>query len=227
MVDENEKKYRELNRLIFLTILETLRGDDDDESNFFQFLRLQLKTFPELSDWLSKKTEIYTRHDVQNEIINLMSNQIMRNLLEPVRSCIFSVMYNEYTEVSNKEQLTFCMRWLNNDPEVSVTKKSTCEFIKDPSNPRKRKSPNYSTIHLADGTTREAHHFYPTTCQDRYRVTYYNVLDTVVTSLKDQFNQPSFVVSENIESLLLKTIKGENTSDESEYILKNEYIMKK
>ena len=119
MIDENEKKYRELNRRIFLTILETLRGDDDDESNFFQFLRLQSKTFPELSDWLSKKTEIYTRHDAQNEIINLMSNQIMRNLLEPVRSCIFSVMYDEYTEVSNKEQLMFCMRWVNNDPEVS------------------------------------------------------------------------------------------------------------
>ena len=44
MIDKNEKKRRELNRRIFLTILETLqylarqglsvRGDDDDESNF-------------------------------------------------------------------------------------------------------------------------------------------------------------------------------------------------
>ena len=44
------------------------------------------------------------------------------------------------------------------------------------------------------------------------------MLDTVVTSLKERFNQSSFVVYENIESLLLKTIKGEDTSDESEYI---------
>ena len=50
------------------------------------------------------------------------------------------------------------------------------------------------------------------------RVIYHNVLDTVVTSLKDRFIQSSFVVYENIESLLLKTIKGEDTSDESEYI---------
>ena len=43
----------------------------------------------------------------------------MRNLSEPARSCIFSVMCDEYTDVSNKEQLTFCMRWVNNDLEVS------------------------------------------------------------------------------------------------------------
>ena len=41
---------------------------------------------------------------------------------------------------------------------------------------------------------------------------YYKVLDTVVTSLKDRFNQS------NIKSLLLKAIKSEDTFDESEYI---------
>ena len=74
MIDENEKKHRELNRRIFLTLLETwlylarqglaVRGYDDNESNFIQLLRLQSKTFPELTDWLSEKTERYTSHDV-------------------------------------------------------------------------------------------------------------------------------------------------------------------
>ena len=50
------------------------------------------------------------------------------------------------------------------------------------------------------------------------RVIYRNVLDTVVISLKDRFNPSSFAVYENIESLLLKTIKAEDTSDKSEYI---------
>ena len=68
------------------------------------------------------------------------------------------------------------------------------KFIKDPINPRKRKLPNYSTMHLVDGTTSEAQDFHPTTCQDRYREMYYNVLDTVVTSLKDRFSLSSFVV---------------------------------
>ena len=63
MIDENEKKRTELNRRIFLGILETLQyltreglavqGDDGDKSNFIQLLRLQSKTFPELTDWLS------------------------------------------------------------------------------------------------------------------------------------------------------------------------------
>ena len=99
MIDENEKKRSVLNRHIFLSILETLQylarqglavwGDDDDEPNFNQLMRMQSKKSPELTDWLSKKTERYTSHDVQNEIINLMSNQIMRNLLEPVCSYTF------------------------------------------------------------------------------------------------------------------------------------------
>ena len=129
MINENEKKRRELNQSIFLTILEPLqcfaclglavRGDDDNKSKFIQLLRPQSKKFTELTDWLSKKTERYISPDVQNEIINLMSNQIMRNLIEPVRICNFSVKCDEYTDVSNKEQLTFCMRWVNNDLEVS------------------------------------------------------------------------------------------------------------
>ena len=50
MIDENEKKRRVLNRHIFLSILETLqylarqglavRGDDDDEPNFNQLMRM-------------------------------------------------------------------------------------------------------------------------------------------------------------------------------------------
>ena len=62
MSNENEKKHRELNWRTFLTILETLQylarqglavqGENDDESNFIQFLRLQSKKFPELTDRL-------------------------------------------------------------------------------------------------------------------------------------------------------------------------------
>ena len=95
------------------------RGDGDGESTLIQLMRLQSKTFPELTDWLSKKTEIYTSYDLQNEIVNLMSNQIVTNLLKSLGSYIFSVVCDEYTDVSNKEQSTFCMHWVNNDLEVS------------------------------------------------------------------------------------------------------------
>ena len=56
----------------------------------------------------------------------MMSNQIVRNLLKPVRSCYFSVMCDDYTDVSDKVQLTFCMRWVNNDIEEKFL--GFCEF---------------------------------------------------------------------------------------------------
>ena len=48
-----------------------------------------------------------------------MSNQIMMNFLQPSRSCILSVMCDECTDASNKEQLPFSLRWVNNDLKVS------------------------------------------------------------------------------------------------------------
>ena len=58
-------------------------------------------------------------HGVQKEILNLMSDQIVKNLLKPGSSCVFSLMRDDYTDFSYKEQLTFCMRWVNNDIKVS------------------------------------------------------------------------------------------------------------
>ena len=60
---------------------------------------------------------------------------------------------------------------------------------------------------FVDGTASEAQDFHPTTCEDRYRVMYHDVFVTVVTSLKDRFNQSNFVVYKNIESLNSKQSK--------------------
>ena len=73
-------------------------------------------------------------------------------------------------------------------------------------------------MHLVDGSASKAQKFHRTTCQDRYQLLYDNGLDTVFASLKDQFNQSTFVVYENIESFLLKTIKSEYISAKSGYI---------
>ena len=45
--------------------------------------------------------------------------------------------------------------------DTFVKKPAEGEFIKDPMNPRKKKLPNYSTMHLVDGTANEAHRFSP------------------------------------------------------------------
>ena len=131
MIDENEKKRRELNWLIFPTIPETLHiwhikgwlseAMMTTNIKLFSSWDANEKHFLNSQIGYQKMTERYTTHDFPNEIINLISNQIMMNLLKPVGSCIFPVMCDEYTDVSNKEQLTFSIRWVNNDLEVPET----------------------------------------------------------------------------------------------------------
>lgn len=128
MTSEKERANMEMNRRCFMEILVAiqylarqglpLRGDDDEESNFIQLLKTRSKSFPELKDWISRKQAKFTSHDVQNEVLNIMSNNVIRQLLESVRGNIYSIMADEYTDVSNKEQLTFCLRWVTDTFEV-------------------------------------------------------------------------------------------------------------
>ena len=112
-----------------MTILESLqylarqtiplRGHGDDkDSNFFQLLNMRGKSFPELKDWLNKKQGKFVTHEIQNEILKLMSNAVLRSLLKTIRGNMYSIMCDEYTDIANKEQLTFCLRWVTGNLEV-------------------------------------------------------------------------------------------------------------
>ena len=86
-----------------------LRGNDDETSNFCQLLKLRPKSFPKVEEWLDKKRGKYVTHDRQNELLKIMSNSVLREILDDVRDNMFSIMADEYTDVSNKEQLIFCL----------------------------------------------------------------------------------------------------------------------
>ena len=117
MIDETERKTRDTNRRCCMIILELLQylarqrlamhGDNDEESNFNQLLKARSKSYPELKDWSSKKGGKFTSHKIQREILNSMSNQDMRKLLELVGINFYSMMCDEYKDISNKEQLSF------------------------------------------------------------------------------------------------------------------------
>ena len=47
-----------------------------------------------------RKEDRYTSHDIQNEIIAIMANHVI------IRSGFFSIICDEYTDISNMEQLT-------------------------------------------------------------------------------------------------------------------------
>ena len=60
--------------------------------------------------------------------------------------------------------------------------------------------------------------YHPNTPRDHYRLIYYEALDSLITSLKERFNQPCFKASENVESLLPKSLSNESIANEIEYV---------
>ena len=56
--------------------------------------------------------------------------------------------------------------------------------------------------------------YHPNTPLDYYRVIYYEALDSLITSLKERFDQPCFKAYENLESLLLKSLSNERIANE-------------
>ncbi|XP_074609646.1 zinc finger MYM-type protein 1-like [Acropora palmata] len=128
MSNDAAKKTMATNRFCLLKIIECLQylarqampmqGDTDEECNFIQLLKLRGKDQPVLLKWLERKDDKYTSHEIQNEIISIMANNVIRDLVADIRVEFFAIIADEYTDVSNKEQLTICIRWIDKGLEV-------------------------------------------------------------------------------------------------------------
>ena len=94
-----------------------LRGKEEGKDNFTQLLLLRGKDHPFITERLTSTREhgsLYVHHNYQNDLINIMSKQLLRKKLYDVnRSRMFSLMCDEYTDVSNKQQLSMCVRWID------------------------------------------------------------------------------------------------------------------
>ena len=127
MLNSEHQAEKANNRKMFLLILRSIRylarqglplrghcGDVD--SNFMQLLHFQSVSFPELKTWMAKKTDKYTSPVIQNECMQIMALQIVRNIANKIcKSLCFSIMADECTEIANKEQFTICFRWIDSD----------------------------------------------------------------------------------------------------------------
>ena len=92
------------NRLCFVTILSNLQflarqglalWDDGDEknSNFHQLLTLRSRESSLLKAWMEKRTDKYTLPDIQNSVIGIIANRILRNLISTIHSSPFLFYY--------------------------------------------------------------------------------------------------------------------------------------
>ena len=94
-----------------------IRGDGDEEnSNFIQLFKLRGEDDPKFAKWLEKKTDKYVSADIQNELLKVMGLQVLRDIATSLHSAEFySIMVDETTDVSNKEQAVLCFRWVSDD----------------------------------------------------------------------------------------------------------------
>ena len=58
------------------------------------------------------------QHEIQNEIITIMANYVIHDLVSEIRGGFFSIICDEYTDISNKEQLNSCIRWVDEQLEA-------------------------------------------------------------------------------------------------------------
>eukprot|EP00731_Ephydatia_muelleri_P007654 Em0003g1902a len=92
---------------------------DESESNFTQLLRLQGEDDPRIEQWIKKWTDKYTSSDIQNEILTVMAKMVLHDLTSSIQSAPFiSIMIDETTDESNKEQVVICFRWVDNELDV-------------------------------------------------------------------------------------------------------------
>ncbi|KAL5517004.1 hypothetical protein EMCRGX_G002468 [Ephydatia muelleri] len=89
-----------------------IRGDgDDSESNFIQLLKLSGQGDAKMDEWLKKKTDKYTSHDIQNELLKIMAQHVLRSIAVQIQDSRFvTVMIDETTDVCNQEQVTVVFR---------------------------------------------------------------------------------------------------------------------
>ncbi len=78
-------------------------GDTGTDSNFMQLMHLRGIDCPEVEAWMKKKTNKYTSHDIQNECLQIMALQILREVRLSVRdSSCYSIMADECTDIANR-----------------------------------------------------------------------------------------------------------------------------
>ena len=127
LLSREHQEEKATNRRMLLKILQSIRflarqgmplrsGGGDSESNLMQLLQLQCVECPELGVWLSKKTNKYTSHDIQNECLKIMALQILKKVCKNIQdSGCYSIMADECTDISNQEQFTICIRSVGED----------------------------------------------------------------------------------------------------------------
>lgn len=118
---QEKRKNRDYILKIFLSIRllarqgMAMRGDSDEsDGNFMQLLHLQSIVDSTIALNLERKTDKYTSPIIQNEILSILALQVLREISDSIRATpYYSLMADEVTDSSNREQVVICLRWID------------------------------------------------------------------------------------------------------------------
>ena len=99
------------------------KADDRNEgwevdSNFIQLLRTKAEDNPSILRWLKKSRDKFTSPDIQIEILATMGKLILQYTSAEVSGKWFTITVDETVDPSNKEQMFFCFRYVDDNLEV-------------------------------------------------------------------------------------------------------------
>ena len=127
MLSKQAATEKQQNRQYLLKVLSSIRflarqglplhGDGDEtDSNLHQLLVLRGEDYSPINQFLERQQLKYTAHEVQNELLSIMALQILRHIAAQIQSAVFfTVMVDETTDCSNKEQVVLVFRWVDDD----------------------------------------------------------------------------------------------------------------
>ena len=121
------EEYKDINRKTITKIVSNihllcrrriplLSDGDGNNSNFTQIVHIRTKDNTALSTWLVKKTNKYTSWQMQNEMLKVMALCVLIDVAASLHSSPFnSIMADDTTDSSNREQGVICLRWVDNN----------------------------------------------------------------------------------------------------------------
>jgi hypothetical protein len=93
-----------------------IRGHTDKSGNLYELIMLRSSDNPEVESSLKRERFVYTSHEIQNEVLQLMAHSVLRSLIADIsKARIFSLIVNETTDQSTDEQVSVCVRYVDDE----------------------------------------------------------------------------------------------------------------
>lgn len=99
-----------------------MRGHTDDSANFNNLLELRATDCEPLRSWLNRSGYKWTSHDIQNEVLQELAHSVLRTFSKELLAAkYYAIIMDEASDISVKEQVSICFRYVLPDLEVHET----------------------------------------------------------------------------------------------------------